>query len=192
MTPPRSHAALRRMRRPCAATTSPTADASDASGASAMQTTRRAAAWRSASRGPDSGPGAAGHWTENVAPRVMLRICDWVLSHGRLAASTQHNASARGGLRDAPRRFRAGAPPRPRCRGGMPLLPVQRAAPGPLLDGGRRSQYARPVDVRPAQRTGIRSRRRRALDRCGLVRIWRSPRRDPRELRFHRLPRCRR
>ena len=38
----------------------------------------------------------------------------------------------------------------------MPPLPVQRAAPGPLLDGGRRS-YARPVDVRPAQRTGIRS-----------------------------------
>jgi hypothetical protein len=36
----------------------------------------------------------AGKWTENVALRVMLRICDWVLSHRRLTASTQHNASA--------------------------------------------------------------------------------------------------
>ena len=27
--------------------------------------------------GPDSGKGAAGKWTEYVAPRVMLRICDW-------------------------------------------------------------------------------------------------------------------
>ncbi len=44
--------------------------------------------------GPESGPGAAGHWTEYVAPRVMLRICIWALSHGRLAASTQHNVSA--------------------------------------------------------------------------------------------------
>ena len=45
-------------------------------------------------KGPESGKGAAGKWTENVAPRVMLRICDWVLSHRRLTASTQHNASA--------------------------------------------------------------------------------------------------
>ena len=44
--------------------------------------------------GPESGKGAAGKWTEYVAPRVMLRICDWVLSHRRLTASTQHNASA--------------------------------------------------------------------------------------------------
>ena len=44
--------------------------------------------------GPDAGKGAAGRWSENVAPRVMLRICDWVLSHRGLAASTQHNASA--------------------------------------------------------------------------------------------------
>ena len=44
-------------------------------------------------KGPDSGKGAAGKWTEYVAPRVMLRICDWVLSHTRLTASTQHNAS---------------------------------------------------------------------------------------------------
>jgi hypothetical protein len=43
--------------------------------------------------GPESGPGAAGHWAEYVAPRVMLRICDWVLSHGRLTVSTQHNLS---------------------------------------------------------------------------------------------------
>ena len=48
--------------------------------------------------GPDSGKGAAGKWTEYVAPRVMLRICDWVLSHRRLTASTQHNASALRGV----------------------------------------------------------------------------------------------
>ena len=34
------------------------------------------------------------HKTEYVAVRVMLRICDWVLSHRRLASSKQHNASA--------------------------------------------------------------------------------------------------
>jgi hypothetical protein len=45
-------------------------------------------------KGPDSGKGAAGKWTEYVAPRVMLRVCDWVLSHRRLTASTQHNSSA--------------------------------------------------------------------------------------------------
>ncbi|MGZ9084467.1 MAG: hypothetical protein ACXW3R_02655 [Rhodoplanes sp.] len=45
-------------------------------------------------KGAESGKGAAGKWTENVAPRVMLRICDWVLSHRGLTASTQHNASA--------------------------------------------------------------------------------------------------
>ena len=43
--------------------------------------------------GSEYGNGAAGKWTEYVAPRVMLRICDWVLSHGRLTASTQHNLS---------------------------------------------------------------------------------------------------
>ena len=74
----------------------------------------------------------------------------------------------------------------------LPPIPVQRTAPGPLLVGGRRSQYAGPVDVRPAYRTRIRSRRRRALDRCRLVRTRRSPRRDPRELRVPRLSRCRR
>ena len=44
-------------------------------------------------RGPDTGPGAAGKWTEHVAAKVMLRICDWALSHGRSPASTQHNVS---------------------------------------------------------------------------------------------------
>jgi hypothetical protein len=43
--------------------------------------------------GPDSGKGAAGKWTEHVAAKVMLRICDWALSHGRSSASTQHNLS---------------------------------------------------------------------------------------------------
>ena len=44
--------------------------------------------------GPLSGKGPAGKWTDYVAVLVMLRICDWVLSHRRLTASTQHNASA--------------------------------------------------------------------------------------------------
>jgi hypothetical protein len=44
--------------------------------------------------GSGFGKGARGKWTEYVAPRVMLRICGWVLSHGRLTASTQHNVSA--------------------------------------------------------------------------------------------------
>jgi len=43
----------------------------------------------------DSPKGPAGKWTEYVAPRAMLRICVWALSHGGLAASTQHNVSAR-------------------------------------------------------------------------------------------------
>ena len=33
--------------------------------------------------GPDYGPGAAGKWTEYVAPRVMLRPGDWALFRGR-------------------------------------------------------------------------------------------------------------
>ena len=45
-----------------------------------------------------AGKGAAGKWMEYVAPRVMLRICDWALSHGRLTASTQHNAGALRGV----------------------------------------------------------------------------------------------
>ena len=45
-------------------------------------------------KGPDSGKGRAGNWTEYVAPRVMLRICAWMLSHRRLTPSTQHNVSA--------------------------------------------------------------------------------------------------
>jgi len=42
----------------------------------------------------DSPKGPAGKWTEYVAARVMLRICDWVLSHRRLTAPTQHNVRA--------------------------------------------------------------------------------------------------
>jgi hypothetical protein len=45
--------------------------------------------------GPHSGKGIAGKWTEYVAPGVMLRRGDWVLSHRRSTASTQHNVSAR-------------------------------------------------------------------------------------------------
>ncbi len=47
-------------------------------------------------RGPESGKGAAGKWTEYVAARVMLRRCDWAPSHDRSSAFTQHNLSARG------------------------------------------------------------------------------------------------
>ena len=42
----------------------------------------------------DSPKGPAGKWREYVAVLVMLRLCDWVLSHRRLTASTQHNVSA--------------------------------------------------------------------------------------------------
>ena len=45
-------------------------------------------------KGKETGGRPAGKWTEYVAPRVMLRIRDWVLSHTRLTASTQHNVSA--------------------------------------------------------------------------------------------------
>lgn len=46
--------------------------------------------------GGESGKGAAGKWTEYVAPRIMLRIFDWVPSHRRSAASPQHNPSPSG------------------------------------------------------------------------------------------------
>ena len=46
--------------------------------------------------GPDYGPGAAGKWTEYVAPRVMLRPGDWALFRGRSTASAQHNLSTLG------------------------------------------------------------------------------------------------
>jgi hypothetical protein len=47
-------------------------------------------------RGPETGPGAAGKWTEYVAPRVMLRPGDWALFRGRSTASAQHNLSTLG------------------------------------------------------------------------------------------------
>lgn len=46
--------------------------------------------------GSESGPGAAGKWTEYVAPRVMLRPGDWALFRGRSTASAQHNLSTLG------------------------------------------------------------------------------------------------
>jgi hypothetical protein len=49
-------------------------------------------------KGSDSGKGAAGKWTEYVAPRIMLRTCGWMLSCRRSAASTQHNSSALAGV----------------------------------------------------------------------------------------------
>ena len=44
----------------------------------------------------ETAKGPAGKWTEYVAARVMLRRCDWALSHERSSASRQHNLSARG------------------------------------------------------------------------------------------------
>ena len=44
--------------------------------------------------GRRSDKGVAGKWTEYVAPRVMLRNCDWLLSRRRSTASTQHNDRA--------------------------------------------------------------------------------------------------
>jgi hypothetical protein len=46
-------------------------------------------------KGPDTGRGAAGKWTEYVAPRVMLRPRDWPLSWRRSTATRQDNVSAR-------------------------------------------------------------------------------------------------
>jgi len=44
--------------------------------------------------GRQSGRAVAGKRIEYVAARIMLRICDWVLSHRRLTAPKQHDASA--------------------------------------------------------------------------------------------------
>lgn len=46
-------------------------------------------------KGGETGKGAAGKWTEYVAPKIMLRARDWALSRRGSAASTQHNLSAR-------------------------------------------------------------------------------------------------
>ena len=45
--------------------------------------------------GPESGPGAAGHWTDYVAAKIMLRPDAEALSRSRLAISTQHNGVLR-------------------------------------------------------------------------------------------------
>ena len=45
--------------------------------------------------GPESGKGAAGKWTDYVAAKIMLRPGARVLSHSRLAVSTQHNGVLR-------------------------------------------------------------------------------------------------
>ena len=45
--------------------------------------------------GPESGPGAAGHWTDYVAAKIMLRADAEALSRSRLAISTQHNGVLR-------------------------------------------------------------------------------------------------
>jgi len=45
-------------------------------------------------KGPEYGRGAAGKWTEYVAPRIMLRPRDWARSYRRSTVFTQHNVSA--------------------------------------------------------------------------------------------------
>ena len=54
----------------------------------------------------------------------------------------------------------------PRCRGGVPPLPLQWSPPRPLLAGRRRHQHTGPQPVRPAHWSGERQRRRRQMDRC--------------------------
>jgi hypothetical protein len=44
---------------------------------------------------PESGKGAAGKWSDYVAPGVMLRPRNWARCPGRSTASAQHNLSAR-------------------------------------------------------------------------------------------------
>ena len=46
--------------------------------------------------GPDHGKGAAGHWTDYVARRVMLRPCAGRRFCQRAAGSAQHNLGVRG------------------------------------------------------------------------------------------------
>jgi hypothetical protein len=47
-------------------------------------------------KGPESGKGAAGKWTDYVAPRVMLLPCTGRRCCERSAASAQHNLSPSG------------------------------------------------------------------------------------------------
>ena len=47
-------------------------------------------------KGPESGKGAAGKWTDYVAPAVMLRPCAGRLFCEGTAASPQHNLSPSG------------------------------------------------------------------------------------------------
>jgi hypothetical protein len=44
--------------------------------------------------GSASGDGTAGRWTEHVAAKVMLRVCDRGFSCWRSSASTHHNVTA--------------------------------------------------------------------------------------------------
>ena len=111
---------------------------------------------------------------------------------GAGALSARARRRPGGGVAMRHRRRRSGAPSRARCRGGVPPLSLQRPPRGPLLAGRRRPQHARPLAVRPAERTGIRQGRRRQMDRRGDGRSWRSARHHPRKLRPRRLPRRRR
>ena len=71
-------------------------------------------------------------------------------------ALSRSSASASGRPRDAARRFRTGASSRARGRGGVPPLPLQWPARGPLLAGRRRAQHTGALHVRPAEGVGIR------------------------------------
>ncbi len=46
-------------------------------------------------KGPLSGLGAVGKWTDYVAAKIMLRPSAEALSHSRSSASTQHNGVLR-------------------------------------------------------------------------------------------------
>ena len=46
-------------------------------------------------KGPESGRGAAGKWTDYVAAKIMLRRGAGALSRRRLTVSTQHNGVLR-------------------------------------------------------------------------------------------------
>ena len=85
-----------------------------------------------------------------------------------------HPARIHWELRHGERRIRTGAPPCPRGRGCMSPLSLQWSPQWSLLDGGRRAQHPRAVNVRPPERAGFRPRRRRAMERCRVGRTRRS------------------
>ena len=96
---------------------------------------------------------------------------------GPLSARS-HRRQAGGMRRRCPPRRRTGAPPRARCRGGVPPLPFQRPAQGRYwLVGDVRNTPGRSLFVR-LHRTRVRQGCCRQMDRCRHRRAWRSARPD--------------